>query len=51
MYGLKMNDHQKFFPQAYGIEVNYSPFLDLSAGNLSPTDIFQEFGTKCLVLS
>ena len=35
MYSLKINDHQLFFPQAYGTEVNYSPFLDLSADNLS----------------
>ena len=34
-YGLKINDHQLFFPQAYGTEVNYSPFLDLSADKLS----------------
>ena len=30
MYELKINDHQLFFPQAYGIEVNYCPSLDLS---------------------
>ena len=35
MYGLKINDHQLFFPQAYGTEVNYCPSLDLSAENLS----------------
>ena len=35
MYGLKINDHQQFFPQAYGIEVNYCPSLDLSADNSS----------------
>ena len=29
-YGLKINDHQLFFPQAYGTEVNYCPSLDLS---------------------
>ena len=34
-YGLKINDHQLFFPQAYGTEVNYCPSLDLSADNLS----------------
>ena len=28
-------DHQLFFPQAYGTDVNYCPFLDLSADNLS----------------
>ena len=28
-------DHQFFFPQAYGTDVNYCPFLDLSADNLS----------------
>ena len=28
-------DHQLFFPQAYGTDVNYWPFLDLSADNLS----------------
>ena len=28
-------DHQLFFPQAYGTGVNYWPFLDLSADNLS----------------
>ena len=35
MYGLKTNDHQLFFPQAYGTEVNYYSFLHLSADNLS----------------
>ena len=35
MYGLKINDHQLFLLQAYGTEVNYYPFLDLSADNLS----------------
>ena len=35
MYGLKINDHQLFFPQAYETEVNYCPSLDLSADNLS----------------
>ena len=34
IYSLKINDHQLFFPQAYGTEVNYYPFLDLSADNL-----------------
>ena len=34
MYGLKITDHQLFLPQAYGTEVNYYPFLDLSAYNL-----------------
>lgn len=33
--GLKFNDHQLFFSQAYGTEVNYYPFLDLRADNLS----------------
>ena len=28
-------DHQLFFPQAYGTDVNYWPFLDLSDDNLS----------------
>ena len=35
MYGLKINDHQLFFPQAYGTEVSYFPSLDLSADDLS----------------
>ena len=35
MYGFKTNDHQLFFPQAQGREVNYCPSLDLSAENLS----------------
>ena len=35
MYGFKINDHQLFFPQAYGTEVNYCPSLDLSADHLS----------------
>ena len=35
MYRLKINDHQLFFSQAYGTEVNCYPFLDLSANNLS----------------
>ena len=30
MYELKINDHQLFFPQAYGTEVNYCPSLNLS---------------------
>ena len=34
-YGLKISDHQLFFPQAYGTEVNYYPFLDPRADNLS----------------
>ena len=34
-YGLKINDHQLFFPRAYGTEVNYCPSLDLSADNLA----------------
>ena len=34
-YGLKISDHQLFFPQAYGTEVNHSLSLDLSADNLS----------------
>ena len=33
--GLKINDHQLFFPQTYGTEANYCPTLDLSADNLS----------------
>ena len=35
IYALKINDHQLFFPQAYGTEVNYYPFLDPRADNLS----------------
>ena len=35
MYGLKIKDYQMFFPQAYGTEFNYSPYLDQSADNLS----------------
>ena len=35
MYGLKINDHPMFSPQAFGTEVNYCPFQDLSADNLS----------------
>ena len=35
MYGLKIKDHQLFFPQVYGIEFNYCPSLDLRADNLS----------------
>ena len=35
IYGLKINDHQLFFPRTYGTEVNYCPSLDLSADNLS----------------
>ena len=35
MYGLKTEDHQLFSPQAYGREVNYYHFLDLSADNLT----------------
>ena len=35
MYELKISDHQLFFPQAYGTEVNFCPSLNLSADNLS----------------
>ena len=35
MYGLKINGHLLFFLQAYPTEVNYYPFLDLSADNVS----------------
>ena len=35
MYRLKINDHQLFFLQTYGTEVDYLPLLDLSADNLS----------------
>ena len=31
IYSLKINDHQLFFPQAYGTEVNDCPSLDLNA--------------------
>ena len=34
VYGLKINDHQLFFPKTYGTEFNYCPSLDLSADNL-----------------
>ena len=34
MKGLKINDHQLFFPQAYRAEFNYCPSLDLSGDNL-----------------
>ena len=30
MSELKINDHQLFFSQAHGTEVNYCPSLDLS---------------------
>ena len=52
MYRLKINDHQLFFPQAYGTEVNHCPSLDLGADHLSDQgqDTFQEFGTKPIVL-
>ena len=33
--GLKINDHQLFSPQAFGTEVAYRCFLDLSADNRS----------------
>ena len=35
MYGFKINNHQLFFAQACGTEVNYCPCLDLSTDNLS----------------
>ena len=28
-YGLKINDHQLFFPQANGTEFNYCPSMDI----------------------
>ena len=40
--GLKINNHQLFFPQAYG---SYYPSLDLSADIYQTKDIFQEFST------
>ena len=30
MYGIKINDHQLFFPQAYETYINYSPFLGIN---------------------
>ena len=40
-----------FSPQAYGAEVNYYPFLNLSASTLSTNSSeSQEFGTKDIVL-
>ena len=50
MYGIKINDHQLFFPQAYGTDINYWPFLDLSDDSLQTKDTFQEFGTKGIAL-
>ena len=35
MHGLKINDHQLFFPQVYGTEFNCCSSLDLSADNFS----------------
>ena len=35
MYGLKTNDNQLFFTKSYRKEVNYCPFLDMSADTLS----------------
>ena len=35
IYGLKINDHQLFSPQAHGTEVNYCPSLILNPDNLS----------------
>ena len=29
IYGLKINDHQLFFPQANGTEFNYCPSMDI----------------------
>ena len=52
MYGLKINDHQLFFPQAHGTEVNYCPSLDLSAENLSDQGhmpVSQDNGGECLL--
>ena len=40
MYRFKINDHQLFFPQAYGTETNYCPSLDMS---YQIKDTFQEF--------
>ena len=34
MYGLKINNHQQFFPQSHGTVVNYCPSFDLSADYL-----------------
>ena len=34
-YGLKISDHQLFFPQAYEKETNCCLFLDLNTDNLS----------------
>ena len=52
IYGFKINDHQLFFPQAYGIEANYCPSLDLSADNLSDQRHIpgiQDNGVGCLL--
>ena len=50
MYGLKINDHQLFFPQAYGTEVSYFPSLDLSADNLSHQAYIRGIGRKGITL-
>ena len=48
MYGLKINDHQLFFPQAHGTEVNYCPSLDLII--YQTKDTVQEFRIKDITL-
>jgi len=45
-YGLKISDHQLFFPQAYGTEVNHRLSLDLSADNLSDQGHIPEIQDK-----
>ena len=50
MYGLKINDHQLFFPQAYGTEVSYFPSLDLSADDLSHQAHIPGIGRKGITL-
>ena len=52
MCGFKINDHQLFFPQAHGTEVNYCPYLDLSAEKLSDQGhilVSQDNGGECLL--
>ena len=41
-YGFKINDHQLFFPQAYGKEVNYWIWVLII---YQTKDTFQEFRT------
>ena len=42
IYGLKINDHQLFFPHANGTEFNYCPSMDI-------LQVVQNIPTVCFI--